>query len=219
MAARPEDGPALAPPMRTGAVLNITATTPKLFQPMKIRGMELQNRIVVSPMGMYSSLDGRSIPFHLIHIGSFAVRGPGLTFVEATAVLRDGRTSPADAGLWSDSQVKGMKDVVEFVHGLGQKVGIQLAHAGRKSSMLPIIPGKKIELAKEEDGGWADKVVAPSAVAFAEGYPVPKEMSEKDIKEVISAFKEAAKRAVRAGFGMTSFLISAYLIRREARTD
>lgn len=188
--------------VRTGTALVEQDDVSLLFEPIQIRGLELQNRIFVSPMGMYSSPDGHATTFHLVHLGSFALRGAGLTFVEATAVSANGRTSPSDNGIWNDSHIPPLQQVVEFVHGIGQKIGIQLAHAGRKSSMMPIVPGVKPRIAGPEDGGWEDNVWGPSALPFADGYPMPVEMSHGQIKEVVEAFAEAARRAVKAGFGM-----------------
>ncbi|KAI8716457.1 Oxidored-FMN domain-containing protein [Fusarium sp. LHS14.1] len=120
----------------TGTVVNPDEETPTLFTPIKIRGLELQNRFVVSPMGTWSAQDGHLTDFHLIHLGAFAFRGVPLAIVESTAVAANGRTSPQDSGLWQDSQIEPLKRVADFVHGQGQKIGIQLNHAGVKAGMV-----------------------------------------------------------------------------------
>ena len=179
-------------------------TRPLLFQPVQIRGLTLPNRIIIPPMGMYSSPDGHMTDFHLVHHGSFALRGAGLIIVEATAVTAHGRSSPVDNGLWDDAHIASARKVVDFVHGLGQKIGVQIWHAGRRSGMTPMYPGYKIRPVKIEDGGWPDKVLGPSPIALEEGFIVPKEMTQQDIKDVVNAHAAAARRAVEAGFGKKS---------------
>lgn len=109
---------------------------PKIFQPLKLRGLTLQNRIFVSPMCQYSAQDGHLTDWHLTHLGGIIQRGPGLTIVEATAVLKEGMISPEDSGLWKDSQMEPLRRIVEFAHSQGQKIAIQLGHAGRKASTV-----------------------------------------------------------------------------------
>lgn len=109
---------------------------PKLFQPLTLRGLTLQNRIFVSPMCQYSAHDGHLTDWHLTHLGGIMQRGPGLTIVEATSVLKEGRISPEDSGLWKDSQMEPLRRIVEFAHSQGQKIAIQLGHAGRKASTV-----------------------------------------------------------------------------------
>ncbi|KAJ4289153.1 NADH-dependent flavin oxidoreductase [Kalmusia sp. IMI 367209] len=194
--------------------------SPALFQPLQIRGLHLRNRIVVSPMGMYSSTNGHFTDFHLMHHGHFAFRGAALSIVEVTAVLPNGRSSPNDAGLWDDAQIEGAKKVVDFVHGLegGEaKIGIQLGHAGRKASMMPIYPGQPVVRVAQEEGGWQDEVWGASAVPFMDNYVKPKEMTIQNIKEVVRSFGEAATRAVKAGFDFIEihaahgYLLSSFL--------
>jgi 2,4-dienoyl-CoA reductase-like NADH-dependent reductase (Old Yellow Enzyme family) len=118
--------------------------------------------------------------------------------IEATAVLPEGRITPEDTGLWKDSQTESLRKIVEFAHSQNQKIGIQLAHAGRKAST--VVPWLNLGLvATERTGGWPDNVLGPSAVPFNENFPVPKELSIAQIKEVVVAFAEAAKRALKAG--------------------
>jgi 2,4-dienoyl-CoA reductase-like NADH-dependent reductase (Old Yellow Enzyme family) len=119
--------------------------------------------------------------------------------VEATAVLPEGRITPRDSGLWSDEHIDPLSKIVNFVHSQGQKIGIQLAHAGRKSSTLPpwILDRS---LAPESAGGWPDNVWGPSAIQYAPGYPIPSALHVSGIARVVEAFVTAAKRAVEAGF-------------------
>ncbi|KAF1956345.1 FMN-linked oxidoreductase [Byssothecium circinans] len=176
---------------------------PNLFQPLKIRNLSLSNRIAVAPMGMYSSTDGHLTNFHLMHHGHFAFRGAGLTIVEVTAVTANGRTSTEDAGAYSDAHIPPLKRVVDYVHSIeggNGKIAIQLGHSGRKGSMMPIYPGRTIRIAKEEDGGWENEVLGASPVPFQDHYATPREMTVKEIGEVVEAFGDAAERCVKAGF-------------------
>lgn len=125
-------------------------------------------------------------------------RGPGLSMIEATAIVPEGRITPEDTGLWKDSQTESLRKIVEFAHSQNQKIGIQLAHAGRKAST--VVPWLHYGLmATEKIGGWPDNVSGPSNVPFNENFPVPKELSKAQIKEVVVAFADAAKRALKAG--------------------
>src|SRR4051812_29234601 len=109
---------------------------PKLFTPLKIRGLTLQNRIMLSPLCQYSAENGHMTQWHLAHLGGIIQRGPGLSIIEATAVVPEGRITPQDCGLWLDSQAEKLKEIVEFAHGQNQHIAIQLAHAGRKASTV-----------------------------------------------------------------------------------
>ncbi|PQE07510.1 hypothetical protein CJF30_00007246 [Rutstroemia sp. NJR-2017a BBW] len=153
-------------------------------------------------MCTYSAEDGHLNDFHLVHLGAFAYRGASLTIIEATAVRPEGRISPGDVGLWEDAQIAGLKRIVDFAHSQGQKIGIQLAHAGRKASTMPPwtsqVPGVSI-IAEEEDGGWPKNVKAMSAIKWGDGYAEPIEMTVEEIQDVIDGFRDAAKRAVEAG--------------------
>ena len=132
-------------------------------------------------------------------MGGIFTRGPGLTVVEATAVVPEGRITTEDAGIWNDSQGEEWAKITQFAHSQNQKMGVQLAHAGRKASCVaPWIEGSPAAL--EEVGGWPDNVWAPSAISYHESYNRPKEMTKEGIKRVVAAFASAAKRAVKAGF-------------------
>ncbi|KAJ4296073.1 NADH-dependent flavin oxidoreductase [Collariella sp. IMI 366227] len=209
--------PAQNPP--AGTALHPGADVPTLFTPIKLRDLSLQNRFVVSPMCTYSADDGHLTDWHLVHYGSFAQRGAALTIVEATAVTPNGRISPEDSGLWQDSQIAPLKRIVDYVHSQGQKIGIQLAHAGRKASTLGpwhVTPGRS-EVATAEVGGWPENLWAPSAIAWAEGYPTPKEMTVEQIESLVQSYVDAAKRALAAGVdtieihGAHGYLITEFL--------
>ena len=131
-------------------------------------------------------------------MGGIASHGAGLTFVEATAVLPEGRISPQDTGIWSDAHIKPFAELVEFVHSQNQKIGIQLGHAGRKASIgAPWVKNRNLTV---EQDGWPDNVWGPSAVRFDPSDPEPRELTLEGIQRVISAFVDGAKRAVTAGF-------------------
>jgi 2,4-dienoyl-CoA reductase-like NADH-dependent reductase (Old Yellow Enzyme family) len=168
----------------------------KLFEKYKIRGVEFRNRIWVSPMCQYSSCEGMPTDWHLVHLGSRAVGGAGLVIMEATAASPEGRISPSDAGIWSDEQADAYRRITRFIKEQGAVAGIQIAHAGRKASTAEPWNGGRI--VDEGYGGW--ETVAPSAIAFAEDFPVPTEMTAEDIERATADFTAAAQRAVRAGF-------------------
>jgi 2,4-dienoyl-CoA reductase-like NADH-dependent reductase (Old Yellow Enzyme family) len=167
-----------------------------LFDPLRLRGVELRNRIGVSPMCQYSSEGGYANDWHLVHIGGFATGGAGLILMEATAVAPEGRITPYDLGLWEDGQVAALRRITDFVHGQGAAAGIQLGHAGRKASTWR--PWEGEGAVPEEKGGWA--VCAPSAIPFSDTYARPHELGEDGIRRVVEAFRAAAGRAYEAGF-------------------
>jgi 2,4-dienoyl-CoA reductase-like NADH-dependent reductase (Old Yellow Enzyme family) len=170
---------------------------PKLFTPLTVRGTTFQNRIGLAPLCQYSAQDGHMTPWHLAHYGGIAQRGPGMMIIEATGVLPEGRITPGCAGLWADSQIEPLKQVVDFVHSQGQKIGIQLAHAGRKASTVaPWLGGST---ATNAVGGWVDNVKGPSAIPFDENSIVPKAMTAADIEEFKAAWVAAIRRALIAG--------------------
>lgn len=167
-----------------------------LFSPLTIKGVTFRNRIVMSPMCQYSSVDGHATDWHLVHLGSRAVGGAGLIIQEATAVSPEGRISPGDMGLWSDAHIGKLTSIVSFIHQQGSVAGIQLAHAGRKASCRePWNGGKQL---KKDEGGW--QTVAPSAIAFHETEETPLALDTPGIAKVISDFQHAAERAVKIGY-------------------
>ncbi|KAB5530537.1 NADPH dehydrogenase [Coniochaeta sp. 2T2.1] len=179
-----------------------TTAVPTLFSPLKLRGMTLNNRFAVAPMCTYSADDGHLTDWHLVHLGSYAGRGAALTIVEATSVTPNGRISPEDSGLWQDSQIAPLKRIADYVHSQGQKIGIQLAHAGRKANTFAPWHYKGAgvrDVVPVEQGGWPDNVWAPSAVPFSATYPDPKAMTVEEIEGLVQSWADAARRAVEAG--------------------
>ncbi len=172
----------------------------KLFQPHTIKNVELKNRIVMAPMCMYSSHneDGKIENWHRTHYTSRAVGGAGLIIQEATAVTPQGRISPQDLGIWSDDHLEGLTELVSLMKEQGAKTGIQLAHAGRKAVL-------------EGD------ILAPSAIAFNDDMKTPVAMTTEQIKETVTAFKNGAERAKKAGFdvieihGAHGYLVNEFL--------
>lgn len=186
---------------------------PKLFEPLKIRGIEFKNRLVVSPMCQYSSTDGFANDWHFVHLGSRAVGGSALVFTEATAVSPEGRISPHDLGIWKDEHLPMLQKIVAFIHDNGAVAGMQLAHAGRKASKTE--PWNQDKLVPVEEGGW--KTVAPSAIAFSDDSDLPHELTKQEIQKIIGDFGSATERAQKAGFrvieihGAHGYLINEFL--------
>jgi 2,4-dienoyl-CoA reductase-like NADH-dependent reductase (Old Yellow Enzyme family) len=168
-----------------------------LFTPLRIRGVDLRNRVVMSPMCQYCAREGMANDWHLVHLGSRAVGGVALVVVEATAVTPEGRITPGDMGIWSDANVEPLARIARFVHSQGAVAGIQLAHAGRKASCdLPWNGGARLKT--PEEGGWT--VVGPSPIPFNEGDPPPVPLDKAGIDGIVAAFEAAAARALDAGF-------------------
>ncbi|HKJ45447.1 MAG TPA: NADH:flavin oxidoreductase/NADH oxidase [Balneolales bacterium] len=167
----------------------------QLFTPLKIREVTFKNRIFVSPMCQYSSIEGLPTEWHMVHLGSRAVGGAGLIITEATAVVPEGRISPDDMGIWSDKHAEALKPITRFLKEHGSVPGIQLGHAGRKASTAaPWLGGKPVD---EHNRGW--QTVAPSAVPFGD-YPAPVELTKGDLQLLLTEFKAAAVRSLEAGF-------------------
>lgn len=171
----------------------------RLFSSFKIKDLELKNRIVMAPMCMDSAVDGYVNQWHHIHYSTRAIGGVGLIILEATGIEPGGRITDKDLGIWDDSQIEGLKEIVDSCHQYGSKIGIQINHGGRKSEVL------------------TSPIIAPSAIAFNETYRVPTEMTKEDIKTTVTKFKEAAERSLKAGFdlielhGAHGYLISQFL--------
>lgn len=170
---------------------------PSLFKEFRLKDVKLTNRIAVAPMCQYSSEDGFPNDWHFVHLGSRAVGGAGLVIVEASAVVPEGRISPADSGIWSDAHIEPFAKINRFIKTTNSVPGIQIAHAGRKASVN--VPWEGDNSVGPDKGGW--QTVAPSAVAFGANIPaVPREMSVQDIANTSAAFADAAKRSLEAGF-------------------
>ena len=168
-----------------------------LFEPLTLRSVTVANRIAVSPMCQYSSVDGYVTDWHLVHLGSRAVGGAGLVITEAMAVTPQGRITPHDLGIWSDDHIEPLARIVHFMSRQGSLVGIQLGHAGRKASTPAPWENRSVTLT-EAEGGWP--TVAPSAVAFDEGCIVPTALTEEGVQGIATAFAQAARRSLQAGF-------------------
>ena len=169
---------------------------PHLFDPLPLRSLTLANRIVVSPMCQYSSVDGYANDWHFVHLGTRAVGGAALVLTEASAVTAEGRISPQDLGIYDDKHVDGLARCVRFIHQQHTLAGTQIAHAGRKGSTArpwdgggALTPGQ---------GGWPP--VGPTGEPFAADYPVPRPLGTAEIPAIVAAFRNAARRALAAGF-------------------
>ncbi|HZV03270.1 MAG TPA: NADH:flavin oxidoreductase/NADH oxidase [Planctomycetota bacterium] len=167
----------------------------QLFSPFTLRGLELRNRVVVSPMCQYSAEDGALGDWHLVHLGARAVGGAGLVMIEATAVEPRGRISPEDSGIWAEKHVAPIARVARFVREQGAALGVQLAHAGRKASTRR--PWEGHGPLPVSQGGW--EPVGPSPIPFDEGWPVPRPLEASELREVPRLFALAARRALDAG--------------------
>ena len=180
-----------------------------LFSSLRLRELEFHNRVFVSPMCQYSATEGLANAWHLVHLGSRAVGGAALVMVEATAVTPEGRISLGDMGLWSDAHAEALKPIAQFIKAQGAIPGIQLAHAGRKASVdAPWRGGKPLDTASSS---W--QTVAPSALPFAPGSPVPHALERAEISLVLEAFVAAARRARSAGFEVVELhLAHGYLL-------
>lgn len=170
---------------------------PALFTEYDCRGVRFRNRLVVSPMCQYQADEGLVNDWHYSHHARFALGGIGGALLEATAVLRDGRISPGCLGIWSDTQVAGLRRIADLYHRHGVPLGVQLAHAGRKaSSAVPWLGSGPLN-AQSPTPAWP--TLAPSALAHNVDWPTPNAASLDDIQAVIAAFAAAARRAVEAG--------------------
>ncbi len=174
------------------------AAVPPAFTPFRARSVELANRIVVSPMCQYSAEEGTVNDWHLVHLGSRAIGGAGLVIAEMTNVEAEGRISPGCAGLYRDEHRAAWKRIVDFTHQhSAAKIGIQLAHAGRKASMHRPWEGADLPLTAEE-GAW--QTLGPSAERFRPGAPVPKAMDRADMDRIRTEFVRATRWSAEAGF-------------------
>ena len=169
----------------------------KLFSSFSIKEITFKNRLVISPMCQYSSIDGFASNWHLVHLGSRAVGGAGLIMQEATAISPEGRITFKDLGIWKDEHKSKLQEIVSFIHQNDAKIGIQIAHAGRKASHeVPWKGGDAIS--SDSENGWS--TLAPSALPFKAGSLVPNEMSIEEIKATVANFVSAAQRAKEVGY-------------------
>nr|WTB29430.1 NADH:flavin oxidoreductase/NADH oxidase [Streptomyces sp. NBC_00830] len=189
-----------------------------LFEPCTLRSLVIPNRVWMAPMCQYSAEAvgpnaGVATDWHFAHLAARAVGGTGLILTEATAVSPEGRISPADLGIWNDTQVVALRRITAFIKSQGSVAGIQLAHAGRKASTAaPWLGGGPVG---PDEHGW--QPVAPSPLPFDEGHPVPHELTVDEIHGVVEQFREAARRALDAGFevaevhGAHGYLVGQFL--------
>lgn len=194
----PDISSAPTPTSSPTAVVDSVAT-PSLFDPISLRGVVIRNRLWAAPMCQYSVTEHDGVPteWHLVHLGSMAAGGAGLIVVEATAVSPEGRITPRDTGIWTDTQAAAWARIVRYLHGQGATAGIQLAHAGRKGSTWPAWGTSERGTVPAEQGGWP--TVGPSVLAFP-GYAEPLALDTSGLDTVVTDFVAAARRAVDAGF-------------------
>ncbi|WP_328628868.1 NADH:flavin oxidoreductase/NADH oxidase [Streptomyces sp. NBC_00353] len=189
-----------------------------LFEPCTLRSLVIPNRVWMAPMCQYSAEAvgpnaGVATDWHFAHLAARAAGGTGLILTEATAVSPEGRISPADLGIWNDTQVAALRRITSFIKGQGSIAGIQLAHAGRKASTAA--PWQGGGPVGPDEHGW--QPVAPSPLPFDEGHPVPHELTVDEIHGVVDQFREAARRALDAGFevaevhGAHGYLVGQFL--------
>ena len=190
-----------------------TASVPAMFQPVRIGALELKNRVIVSPMDMYSAVDGVPGDFHLVHLGSKALGGAGLVMSEMVCVSPEGRITPGCPGLWTDEQGDAWRRVTDFVHrNTSGRIGLQLGHSGRKGSTKLMWEGMDQPL---DEGNW--QVIGPSAIPYGSDCHVPREATRADLDQVVADFVAAAGRGVRAGFDLIEvhaahgYLLSSFL--------
>lgn len=199
-----------------GAGTTATGRDPApVFTPFDLRGLRLPNRIVVSPMCQYSAQDGTPNDWHLVHLGSRALGGAGLVMTEMTDVLPEGRITPGCAGMYADGHVEAWRRIVEFVRARsGARIGIQLAHAGRKGSVHHPWEGEDRPL-RPDEGAW--QTIGPSPIPFRPGWPVPRAMDRGDMARVLDAFVRSTEKAKCAGFDLIEihaahgYLLSSFL--------
>lgn len=189
------------------------AVPPPMFTPYTVRNLTLHNRIVVSPMAMYSAKDGLPDDFHLVHIGARAMGGAALIFPEMTCVSPDARITPGCLGLWNDEQAEGFKRMVDFVHReTPAKIGMQLGHAGRKGATKVAWEGTDQPV---EHGGWP--LISASAIPYLDNSDIPREMTREDMDRVIADFVSATRRSAEIGFDILElhaahgYLLSSFL--------
>jgi len=195
-----------------GRVPEGTTPRPSMFLPFRLRGVELPNRVVVSAMDMYSSVDGVPQDFHMVHLGARALGGAGLVMTEMVCTSAQGRITPGCGGLWNDEQTQAWSRIVDFVHTTPSKIGLQLGHSGRKGSTKLMWDGIDQPL---DEGNW--EIIAPSPLPYLDVSQVPREMSRADMESVLEEFVEAAKRGAEAGFDLLElhcahgYLLSSFL--------
>ena len=174
---------------------------PPMFTPYKLRGVEMTNRMVMSPLCMYSAEDGIVGDWHVVHLGSRAIGGAGLIFAEMSAVHPDGRISIRDAGIWDDKHIEPWKRVVDFVHkNTDSKIGLQLGHAGRKGDT-----GLSWQRGTDAQMEYGFDIVAPTAIPVSESTRTPRVITDEEITAIPGLYKRATERAAKANFDILNF--------------
>jgi 2,4-dienoyl-CoA reductase-like NADH-dependent reductase (Old Yellow Enzyme family) len=187
---------------------------PALFQPFRLRDLTFKNRVIVTPMCQYCAEDGHAVDWHLAHHGRFSLGGVGGACVESTGVTRDGRITPSCLGIYLDSHIDGLAAIVSIYHSQNIPVGIQISHSGRKGSSAVALDGGAPLAEFDPPQAW--EIVAPSAIAMMDGWPVPRALEDAEINELIESFADAADRALKAGFdfieihGAHGYLINSF---------
>jgi anthraniloyl-CoA monooxygenase len=191
----------------------LETVAPAMFQPFRLGRLELRNRVIVSPMDMYSAVDGVPGDFHLVHLGSKAMGGAGLVMTEMVCVSPEGRITPGCTGLWTDEQRDSWARIVSFVHERGTaRIGLQLGHSGRKGSTRLMWEGMDEPL---PEGDW--ETIGPSPLPYGSGSPVPREADRDDLDRITAEFAAAARRGAEAGFDLLElhcahgYLLSSFL--------
>ncbi len=189
------------------------SAAPAMFQPFRLGGLELKNRVIVSPMDMYSAVDGVPGDFHLVHLGAKALGGAGLVMTEMVCVSPEGRITPGCTGLWTDEQRDSWARITAFVHERSTaRIGLQLGHSGRKGSTRLMWEGMDEPLRED---GW--EVCGPSPLPYGPGSPVPRELNRSDMDKIVADFTAAARRGAQAGFDLLElhcahgYLLSSFL--------
>ncbi|WP_460062637.1 bifunctional salicylyl-CoA 5-hydroxylase/oxidoreductase [Streptomyces sp. YKOK-I1] len=191
----------------------LDGTAPAMFQPYRIGQLELKNRVIVSPMDMYSAVDGVPGDFHLVHLGSKAMGGAGLVMTEMVCVSPEARITPGCTGLWNDEQRASWARIVAYVHERSTaRIGLQLGHSGRKGSTRLMWEGMDAPL---PEGNW--ETVGPSPLPYGEDSPVPRELTRADLDRIVADFTAAARRGAEADFDLLElhcahgYLLSSFL--------
>ena len=186
--------------MTDGATNGSDAARPRLFQPLAIRGLTLNNRLVVPPMVHYRCDPGNTCgTFHVVHLGRYALGGFGLVFVEATAVEEVGLINEHDLGIWNDAQVESFKPLIAFMKRQNTAIGIQLAHGGRKSSSQTAMQGMgPLSEANLQAGAKIWQPVGPTAEPVAKGWLTPRQLTTAECKAMVGTWAHAARNAVKA---------------------
>ncbi|QPG75399.1 hypothetical protein FOA43_002753 [Brettanomyces nanus] len=185
--------PGIPGTFRAARQTGVAVKAPKLFTPLRIRSMQLANRVGVSPMCLYSAEDGVATDYHLVHYGQYALRGPGCVIMESVAISAPGRITTHCLGIYTEEQRVQLKRIVDFYHSQNKPIGLQLCHAGMRASCLALYYDAFDYPVDNERGGWLDQVYGPSPNSQ---FPYCKELTTQQVKLIVSLFKEAARASI-----------------------